>query len=77
MSDLVLRITSKQKKTSHILDFNQEIDYLSPENKFTLIDGKIIANLKKKNANEEWEKLVHKRNIQRRIEIDEKNRGIA
>jgi hypothetical protein len=54
----LLRITSKQKKTSHILDFSREIDYLSSENKFTMIDGNVIATLKKKNVGENWETLL-------------------
>ena len=58
LSDLFLRITSKQKKTSQVLDFCQEVDYLSAENKFVLVDGKIIATLKKKNVDEKWEKLL-------------------
>lgn len=29
LSDLVLRITSKQKKTAHVIDFDKEINYLS------------------------------------------------
>ena len=58
LSDLFLRITSKQKKTSQVLDFNQEIDYLSAENKFVMMDGKVIATLKKKNVDENWEHLL-------------------
>ena len=58
LSDLLLRVTSKQKNTSQVLDFDQEIDYLSPENKFVMMDGKIIATLKKKHVDVNWEKLL-------------------
>ena len=58
LSDLILKVTSKQKKTSQIIDFSHEVDYLSPENKFTLIDGKIIATIKKKDIGQQWEGLV-------------------
>ena len=54
LGDVMLRITSKQKKSSKILDLAHEIDYLSTENKFTLIDGVVNAVLKKKDQNIKW-----------------------
>lgn len=58
LSDVMLKITSKQKKTSKILDLAHEVDYLSSENKFTMIEGVINVSLKKKEANMEWESLL-------------------
>lgn len=43
----MLRITSKQKKSSKVLDLAHEISYLSPENKFMMVDGVINVTLKK------------------------------
>ena len=53
LSDLVLRITSKVKKYVETLDFCQEVDYLSSDNKFTMIDGVVNAVVKKKSG-EKW-----------------------
>lgn len=58
LGDVMLRITSKQKKSSKILDLAHEIDYLSTENKFTLIDGVVNAVLKKKDQNIKWQTLL-------------------
>jgi HSP20 family molecular chaperone IbpA len=51
LSDLILRITSKQKKSAETLDLLKEVEYLSPENKFVLSDGIVSATLKKKIPN--------------------------
>jgi hypothetical protein len=48
LSDLILRVTSLEKKSTHFLDLAYEVDYKSGENKFTLNDGEIHATLKKK-----------------------------
>lgn len=40
------------------MDLAKEIDYLSAENKFVLIDGVVNATLKKKVAGEKWTSLV-------------------
>lgn len=53
LADLILRITSKQKKSSQVLDLYKEVDYLSQQNKFVLMDGVLNATLKKKNG-EKW-----------------------
>ncbi len=39
LSDLILRITSLEKKSTHFLDLAHQIDYKSSENKFVLTDG--------------------------------------
>ena len=39
LSDLILRVTSLEKKSTHFLDLAYEVDYKSGENKFTLSDG--------------------------------------
>lgn len=51
LSDLILRITSKQKKSAETLDLLKQVEYLSPENKFVLSDGVVSATLKKKIPN--------------------------
>ena len=57
LSDFILRITSKVKKYVETLDFCQEVDYLSSDNKFTMIDGVVNAVVKKKNG-EKWDTLL-------------------
>jgi len=47
LSDLILRVTSLEKKQTHFLDFAQEIDYCSPENKFVISNEHLHATLKK------------------------------
>lgn len=46
-SDLIVRVTSKVKKSTETLDLLHEIDYLSSDNKFVLIDSILNATLKK------------------------------
>lgn len=57
LSDLILRVTSLEKKSTHFLDLAQEVDYRSAENKFMLTDGEIHCTLKKKEQ-VQWEKLL-------------------
>lgn len=47
LSDLILRVTSLEKKQTHFIDLAEEIDYRSPDNKFILTDGLLHATLKK------------------------------
>lgn len=47
LSDLILRVTSLEKKHTHFLDLAQETDYKSPDNKFILTNGFLHATLKK------------------------------
>lgn len=58
LSDVMLRITSKQKKSSKVLDLAHEISYLSPENKFMMVDGVINVTLKKQQFALNWENLT-------------------
>ena len=51
LADVVLRITSKIKKSVETLDLLHEVDYLSPENKFVMLDSTVNATLKKKVPN--------------------------
>lgn len=39
LSDLILRVTSLEKKSTHFLDLAHPVDYKSSENKFILTDG--------------------------------------
>jgi hypothetical protein len=52
LSDLILRVTSLEKKQTHFLDLAEEIDYRSPENKFILSNGLLHATLKKSNPDQ-------------------------
>lgn len=47
LSDLILRVTSRESKKVHFLDLSLEVDYTSPENKFILRDGVLHATLLK------------------------------
>ena len=47
LSDVILRLTSKVKKSVETLDFAREVDYLSSDNKFTVVDGAVNAVVKK------------------------------
>ena len=47
VSDLILRVTSLEKKQTHFIDLVHEIDYRSPDNKFLLTNGLLHATLKK------------------------------
>lgn len=47
LSDLILRVTSLEKKQTHFIDLAEEIDYRSPDNKFIVTDGLLHATLKK------------------------------
>ena len=58
LSDLILKVNSKEKKQVITLDLAQPIDYRSPENKFKLTNGLLHATLKKVNPDEEWNILL-------------------
>lgn len=47
LADLILRVTSLEKKQTHFLDLFKEIEYRSPENKFVLSNGHLHATLRK------------------------------
>ncbi len=47
LSDVILRVTSLDKKQTHFIDLAEEIDYRSPENKFILTNGLLHATIKK------------------------------
>lgn len=47
LSDLILRVTSIEKKQTHFLDLLHEVDYRSPENKFILTNGFLHTTLRK------------------------------
>jgi hypothetical protein len=47
LSDLILRVTSTEKKQTHFLDLLHEVDYRSPDNKFVLANGLLHATLRK------------------------------
>lgn len=57
LSDLILRVTSLEKKQTHFLDLLKEIEYRSPDNKFVLSNGHLHATLRKV-ADEEWPALL-------------------
>lgn len=52
LSDLILRVTSREKNQTQSLDLAQEIDCHSPDNKFILSDGRLHATLKKSRPDE-------------------------
>lgn len=47
LSDLILRVTSLEKKNTHFLDLAEGIDFVSSESKFILNNGLLHATLKK------------------------------
>jgi hypothetical protein len=49
LSDLILRVSNKNKKSVTTLDLEKEVEYLSAENKFVVEDGMVNAIIKKKN----------------------------
>jgi hypothetical protein len=58
LSDFILRVTNRNKKSVCTLDLEKEVDYLSAENKFVVVDGIVNATIKKKNQGEKWERLL-------------------
>ena len=61
LSDVILRVTTLEKKQTHFIDLWGEIDYESHENKFVVETGLLRATLKKKLEGEEgkeWPCLV-------------------
>jgi hypothetical protein len=58
LSDLILRVTSLDKKQTHFLDLLIPVDYRSPENKFVLANGHLHATLRKASPDQEWPALL-------------------
>jgi hypothetical protein len=58
LSDLILRVTSIEKKQTQFLDLAQEIDYRSSENKFIISNEHLHATLKKLQAEVIWTVLL-------------------
>ncbi len=52
LSDLILRVTSLEKKQTHSLDLLHQVDFRSPENKFVITDGLLHATLRKATADQ-------------------------
>jgi hypothetical protein len=52
LSDLILRVTSLEKKQTHSLDLLHQVDFRSPENKFVITDGLLHATLRKAAADQ-------------------------
>lgn len=57
LSDLILRVTSTEKKQTHFLDLLKDVEYRSPDNKFVLTNGLLHATLRKV-AEEQWPTLL-------------------
>jgi hypothetical protein len=57
LSDLILRVTSTEKKQTHFLDLLREVEYRSPDNKFVLTNGLLHATLRKV-TEEQWPALL-------------------
>lgn len=57
LSDLILRVTSTEKKQTHFLDLLKEVEYRSPDNKFVLTNGLLHATLRKA-TEEQWPSLL-------------------
>lgn len=58
LSDLILRVTNSEKKSTQFIDLCHEVDYRSSENKFVFTNGALHATLKKSEPAKMWESLV-------------------
>jgi len=58
LSDLVFRINIIQKKIVKVYDFCEEVDYLSKDNKFVFVSGRLECTIVKKQKGKVWSSLL-------------------